>query len=49
MIRSPLRFGRKRRKDLPLAGTMALDLPDDARLFGYTLLSGLVFFAAYLG
>ena len=49
MIRSPLLFGRKLRRDPPRGGTLALPLTDDARLFGYTLACGLVFFAAYLG
>ena len=50
MTRSPLLFGRKLRRDPRLGGAIALPLDsDDARLFGYALLGGLVFFGTYLG
>ncbi|QPQ55212.1 hypothetical protein IC614_00915 [Allosphingosinicella flava] len=47
MTRSPLIFGRKSRRDPPL-GAIAMSMGEDARLFGYTLLGGLVFFSTYL-
>lgn len=51
MIRSPLLFGRKRynRAGSGHATALAAPVAEDVRLFGYTLLSGLVFFTAYLG
>ncbi|HEY6917598.1 MAG TPA: hypothetical protein VI381_08160 [Allosphingosinicella sp.] len=50
-MRSPLLFGRKMRRDPPAwnGGAFALAPENpDVRLFGYTLLCGLVFFSTYL-